>query len=220
MTMISFLFILSAWLSAFSMVSATPTAGGASNTTGSSVSSQATNDDGTDDRGGLLHLGVDGVLRNFDDDWNVVSYKQLSPDEITRMLRSLSYDDETNKELVETFRGVDGRTVTDENALLHPDEDAMPVWAPNSKHGDQREVDNSQSTSTNTKALSSRGEGRHKHKPPPLPFPGSPKLPNPLNCMTYRCRRPDDCLLYNHMYHAECYSCIIPAHQNQGRCSS
>ncbi|KAJ9293440.1 hypothetical protein DTO271G3_7705 [Paecilomyces variotii] len=199
MTMISFVFILSAWLSAFSMVSATPTADGASDATGSSVSSQATNDDGTDDGGGLLHLGLDGVLRNFDDDWNVVSYKQLSPDEITRMLRSLSYDDETSKQLAKAFRGVDGRTVTDENALLHPDEDTMPVLAPNSKHGDQRDVDNSQSVSTNIEALSKlrRGEGKHRHNPkpppPPIPLLGPP---NTLNCAIHS-----------------------SAHQNQGYCS-
>lgn len=140
------------------------------------------------------------------------------------MLRSLSYDDETNKELVETFRGVDGRTVTDENALLHPDENAMPVWAPNSKHGDQREVDNSQSTSTNTKALSKlrRGEGKHKHQPPPplpFPLPGAPMPINQLDCMRYRCRRPVDCTLYNSIHNLECYSCVVAARRNQGHCS-
>ncbi|KAL2007516.1 hypothetical protein VTN00DRAFT_8954 [Thermoascus crustaceus] len=68
---------------------------------------------------GYIELGEDGVLRKMDSKHDVAAYKQLSPDEIDVMLRAWPNKAE-REHLMELYRGVDGRTVTNEKVLLHP----------------------------------------------------------------------------------------------------
>lgn len=56
----------------------------------------------------------------MDSKHNIVAYKQLSPEEIDVMLRDYPGPKDEQKRLQELYRGVDGRTVTDEKNLLHP----------------------------------------------------------------------------------------------------
>lgn len=55
----------------------------------------------------------------MDSKHDVAAYKQLSPDEIDVMLRAWPNKAE-REHLMELYRGVDGRTVTNEKDLLHP----------------------------------------------------------------------------------------------------
>ena len=72
---------------------------------------------------GFSHLATDGVYRSFDSKGEVVDYRKLSPEEISMMLsyHSERYSAEPNQMALEKFHGVDGRTVTDLEQLLHPD---------------------------------------------------------------------------------------------------
>lgn len=71
---------------------------------------------------------MDGVYRSYDSKGEVVDYRKLSPEEISAMLtfQSKHYSTEQNQTLLEKFRGVDGRIVTDEQQLLHPDDAFRP----------------------------------------------------------------------------------------------
>jgi hypothetical protein len=71
---------------------------------------------------GFSHLATDGVYRSFSSKGEVVDYKKCSPEEISMMLsyHSERYSAEQKQMALEKFHGVDGRTVTDEEQLLHP----------------------------------------------------------------------------------------------------
>lgn len=147
---------------------------------------------------GFLHLADDGVLRKYDRNWKVVSYKQLSPDEITNMLHIGNYDDQQKKHLAEVFDGVDGRSVTDENVLLHPSEDLMPVAARESpKQTGQRDVDSRQSPSANIEVLRKLRRGEEQG-----------------DCSVWSCSRPEDCMEYDY----RCRSCWLPDSLRVGLC--
>ncbi|KAL4770210.1 hypothetical protein BDW60DRAFT_209392 [Aspergillus nidulans var. acristatus] len=78
--------------------------------------------------GGYSHLGDDGVLRNFDSDLAVVSYLQLTPEQIQQYISR--YPSSVQDHLHEVFDGVDGRDVTDVEALMNPGPDILPLLAP------------------------------------------------------------------------------------------
>jgi hypothetical protein len=71
---------------------------------------------------------MDGVYRSYDSKGEVVDYRKLSPEEISDMLsfQSPHYSAEQNQTLLEKFRGVDGRIVTDEQQLLYPAAEFRP----------------------------------------------------------------------------------------------
>jgi hypothetical protein len=78
---------------------------------------------------GLHHLGNDGVLRSFSSRGDVVDFKQLGPDEIDTIVRSLYSLIEYKKyqQLVKVMEGVDGRDVTDMEQILHPGPELRPL---------------------------------------------------------------------------------------------
>jgi hypothetical protein len=71
---------------------------------------------------GFSHLAIDGVYRSFSSKGEVVDYKKCSPEEISMMLsyHSERYSADQTQMALEKFHGVDGRTVTDLEQLLHP----------------------------------------------------------------------------------------------------
>ena len=71
---------------------------------------------------GFHHLGHDGVLRSFSSRREVVGYKQLNPEQVELMVKSMEavLDPDSFKTLTQKFRGVDGRNVMDSEQLLHP----------------------------------------------------------------------------------------------------
>jgi hypothetical protein len=71
---------------------------------------------------GFSHLATDGVYRSFSSKGEVVDYRKLSPEEMSMMLsyHSERYSTEQIQMALEKFHGVDGRTVTDLEQLLHP----------------------------------------------------------------------------------------------------
>ncbi|GKZ27199.1 hypothetical protein AbraIFM66951_005118 [Aspergillus brasiliensis] len=73
---------------------------------------------------GVLFLGNDGVLRSVDASNRVVSYQQLSPQQISQYIQNLPQRDAARLQRV--FQGVDGRDVTDLDQLLTPDDDQLP----------------------------------------------------------------------------------------------
>ncbi|RAH54501.1 hypothetical protein BO85DRAFT_522861 [Aspergillus piperis CBS 112811] len=79
---------------------------------------------------GVLFLGNDGVLRSVDAANRVVSYQQLSPQQISQYIQNLPQRDVAR--LQSGFQGVDGREVTDLDQLLYPDSDQLPSRAPSS----------------------------------------------------------------------------------------
>ncbi|OJI87734.1 hypothetical protein ASPTUDRAFT_80862 [Aspergillus tubingensis CBS 134.48] len=79
---------------------------------------------------GVLFLGNDGVLRSVDAANRVVSYQQLSPQQISQYIQNLPQRDASRLQRV--FQGVDGREVTDLDQLLNPDSDQLPSRAPTS----------------------------------------------------------------------------------------
>ncbi|GLA53921.1 hypothetical protein CBS147343_3391 [Aspergillus niger] len=76
---------------------------------------------------GVLYLGSDGVLRSIDAANRVVSYQQLSPQQISQYIQNLPQRDAARLQRV--FQGVDGRDVTDLDQLLNPDSDQLPPTA-------------------------------------------------------------------------------------------
>lgn len=78
---------------------------------------------------GLSHVASDGVLRSFSSQLEVVDYKQLSPEQIELVWKSMEglYPADALREFVERMRGVDGRDVTDDKQLLHPGPELRPV---------------------------------------------------------------------------------------------
>ncbi|KAE8150459.1 hypothetical protein BDV25DRAFT_154280 [Aspergillus avenaceus] len=77
---------------------------------------------------GFTHLATDGVYRSFSSRGEVVDYKQLSPAEIASMLEFFEkHIDSEAFQKVKKFDGVDGRTVTDLEQLLHLGPDIRPV---------------------------------------------------------------------------------------------
>ncbi|GLA89597.1 hypothetical protein AtubIFM56815_004081 [Aspergillus tubingensis] len=79
---------------------------------------------------GVLFLGNDGVLRSVDAANRVVSYQQLSPQQISQYIQNLPQREASRIQRV--FQGVDGREVTDLDQLLNPDSDQLPSRAPTS----------------------------------------------------------------------------------------
>ncbi|KAL7655908.1 hypothetical protein ACMYSQ_005042 [Aspergillus niger] len=75
-------------------------------------------------RNGVLYLGSDGVLRSVDAANRVVSYQQLSPQQISQYIQNLPQRDAARLQRV--FQDVDGRDVTDLDQLLNPDSDQLP----------------------------------------------------------------------------------------------
>lgn len=73
---------------------------------------------------GILNLGMDGVLRSFDGEDNVLGYRQLSPEEIARFHNILPKAMREEWRLDQKYEGVDGRQVTDLEQLLHPPPEA------------------------------------------------------------------------------------------------
>ncbi|GJP88286.1 hypothetical protein AnigIFM59636_004616 [Aspergillus niger] len=73
---------------------------------------------------GVLYLGSDGVLRSVDAANRVVSYQQLSPQQISQYIQNLPQRDAARLQRV--FQDVDGRDVTDLDQLLNPDSDQLP----------------------------------------------------------------------------------------------
>lgn len=71
---------------------------------------------------GFSHLAIDGVYRSFSSKGEVVDYRELSPEEIIMMpsYHSEGYSAEQNEMALEKFKGVDGRTASDMEQLLHP----------------------------------------------------------------------------------------------------
>ena len=69
------------------------------------------------------------MLRSFSSRGEVVDYKQLSPEEIELMVKSLEIglDPDSFKKLVEKIRGVDGGKITDPEQLLHPGPEGRPM---------------------------------------------------------------------------------------------
>ncbi|KAL2004702.1 hypothetical protein VTN00DRAFT_3230 [Thermoascus crustaceus] len=63
---------------------------------------------------GYTHFGDDVVLHNLDRHKHVLAYKQLSPEEIDYIIHALPYLPDQVKHLEDAFRGVDGRSVTEE----------------------------------------------------------------------------------------------------------
>ncbi|GKZ70410.1 hypothetical protein AnigIFM50267_006054 [Aspergillus niger] len=73
---------------------------------------------------GVLYLGSDGVLRSVDAANRVVSYQQLSPQQISQYIQNLPQRDAARLQRV--FQDADGRDVTDLDQLLNPDSDQLP----------------------------------------------------------------------------------------------
>jgi hypothetical protein len=73
---------------------------------------------------GMFDLGSDGVLRSFDGPYkhNVIDAIGLSPSQIKELLDARPW----SQEIEDKFRGVDGRKVTDIQALLEPPLDSRP----------------------------------------------------------------------------------------------
>jgi hypothetical protein len=69
---------------------------------------------------------MDGVWRNYDRNRKVISYRALSPDEITEVLDTMP--DRMREQLVERLEGVDGRTVTDVEELMNPVPELRPKF--------------------------------------------------------------------------------------------
>ncbi|GLA06181.1 hypothetical protein AnigIFM60653_006704 [Aspergillus niger] len=73
---------------------------------------------------GVLYLGSDGVLRSVGAANRVVSYQQLSPQQISQYIQNLPQRDAARLQRV--FQDADGRDVTDLDQLLNPDSDQLP----------------------------------------------------------------------------------------------
>jgi hypothetical protein len=69
------------------------------------------------------------VYRSFSSSGEVIDYKQLSPEEIEKMLEFFGkhIDKEAFEKGRKKFEGVDGRNVTDLEQLLHPGQEIRPV---------------------------------------------------------------------------------------------
>ncbi|KAE8356778.1 hypothetical protein BDV28DRAFT_144901 [Aspergillus coremiiformis] len=78
-----------------------------------------------DEADGVLYLGLDGVLREFDGSGNVSAYYALGPKQIKQYNSYFPTDDQ--EKLNKAFDGVDGRNVTDKDQLLHPGHGFWPV---------------------------------------------------------------------------------------------
>ncbi|KAK4112409.1 hypothetical protein N656DRAFT_768548 [Canariomyces notabilis] len=76
---------------------------------------------------GVFVLGVDGVLRSFAPNISVVDYRQLDPDQVqelatglARQARSLGVDVALGIQYLLEHPDIDGRLITDANAILTP----------------------------------------------------------------------------------------------------
>lgn len=132
--------------------------------------------------GGIIHLGDDGVLRTLDEHnpTNVLAYKQLSPDEITQMLHA--FPGQARQRLTDLFRGVDGRTVTDEKDLWHPGADILPPF----QDGDDDDDDFSQASVDGTRRrqpMTSAEEALSKLR----------RDEEQVACHNFACRTPINC---------------------------
>ena len=78
---------------------------------------------------GVIHLGDDGVLRSFSENFTVLNYAPLHPDEIDQ-LNARFPDYEAIKE---HYKDVDGRNVIDLEALMNPAQHLLPQLAPQSQ---------------------------------------------------------------------------------------
>ena len=72
---------------------------------------------------GILLLGGDGVLRSFSPNLTVLSYAQLSADQI----QSALIENGLQGKLGGLYDGVDGRDVVDLEAIIHPAKEYLPV---------------------------------------------------------------------------------------------
>lgn len=82
----------------------------------------------TIDGDGWVHLGDDGVVRSYAPDYTVISHARLSPEQISANLArfSPSYEQQLEDYLSGVFKGVDGRTITNETEILDPGDDILP----------------------------------------------------------------------------------------------
>ncbi|KAL4739560.1 hypothetical protein BDV11DRAFT_187401 [Aspergillus similis] len=83
---------------------------------------------------GFSHLGMDGVWRNYDGNQKVISYRPLSPEEITEVLSA--YPAWMREMLVNKLEGVDGRSVTDIEQLTNPASEVGPKFEDGGKENE------------------------------------------------------------------------------------
>ncbi|KAL2009495.1 hypothetical protein VTN00DRAFT_5302 [Thermoascus crustaceus] len=139
---------------------------------------------GSSSGGGIIHLGDDGVLRTIDENNNkeVLAYKQLSPDEITQMLRAFfpfPGSERDRQRLTDLFRGVDGRMVTDEKDLWHPGADILPPL-----QEDDDELDFSRASLNNRQPMTEAEEALSKLR----------RDEEQVACYNFACRTATNCL--------------------------
>ncbi|KAK9567664.1 hypothetical protein V6Z88_002003 [Aspergillus fumigatus] len=66
----------------------------------------------------FIHLGDDGVLRSFSGSGDVIAYRQLDPEQINQYISRFPSPDKEH--LLEVYKGVDGRSITEITQLAHP----------------------------------------------------------------------------------------------------
>lgn len=81
------------------------------------------------DDDGFVHTGDDGVTRSYNANNEVIDYHRTSPQQLEMLVDF--WPIATDKDhLRQVFDGVDGRTVVNEDTILHPPEELKPAAIP------------------------------------------------------------------------------------------
>ncbi|KAK0384515.1 hypothetical protein NLU13_8601 [Sarocladium strictum] len=105
-------------------------------------------------RGGISHLGKDGVFRTMSKDYNVIDAKGLTPDEIQQFLAILPYEVRNTDEAKE-LANVYGSKVTSYQGLFEPEEGILPKKPSEEEKRQRREALEKQRESADRDASSS-----------------------------------------------------------------
>ncbi|KAB8234444.1 hypothetical protein BDV23DRAFT_185940 [Aspergillus alliaceus] len=124
----------------------------------------------TQDPSGVTHLGLDGILRQYDGTGKVTNFDQFSPARIKQYNDCFPEKDL----LAKAFHGVDGRKVTDKEQCLHPGEQYKPKY-----DGDDKSKDGDSDKVKDKNGVQSKGLGDDDKKD---------------GCEQNRCRKHEECV--------------------------
>ncbi|PWY86700.1 hypothetical protein BO70DRAFT_394718 [Aspergillus heteromorphus CBS 117.55] len=148
------------------------------------------------DPNGIIQLGTDGVLRSLDSENQVMAYFPLDGQQISDFNTNF-FPASQQASLTQTYQGVDGRSVTDNNQIYNPSQDTLPVMqASASASASAMAMSMSMSMGQNAQATGLAG-GR---------------VPVPDTCANVGCTSHNTC------YQTGCSSCLRSGNMAVGFC--